>query len=125
MFFKKTVVLTTFSQLLPAAWRIAVRLFSTRSVCSAMPPEIRLPVAGSNATWPEMKTNPLALMACEYGPMAFGAWGVETGSRVEVIMGVFLTHSKRSEETLPSWLAFRWRFDRPEALVLIGIPLPL
>src|SRR5438105_3526789 len=51
-----------------------------------MPPVIKLPVAGSNGTCPEMKTKPLALMAWEYGPMALGAFGVETTSRVKPLM---------------------------------------
>src|SRR5260370_15485530 len=86
MFLRYTVVLTTFSQLLPAACKIALRFFSTCSVCCSMPPEMTLPVAGSKATWPEMKTKPLALMACEYGPMALGALGVETASRVKPLL---------------------------------------
>src|SRR5262249_58904544 len=86
MFFRKTVVFTTFSQLLPAACRMAVRFFSTCSVCASIPPSIRFPVAGSNATWPEINTNPFALIACEYGPIALGAWVVETTSRVKPLM---------------------------------------
>src|SRR5260370_38401916 len=73
-----------------------------------MLPEIRLPVAGSNATWPEMNTKPFALIACEYGPIALGALGVETASRVKVLMSVFVTHSERSEESLCSWSLRVW-----------------
>src|SRR5262249_33170011 len=43
------------------------------SVCTRTSPSSTLPVAGSIATCPETNTNPLALMACEYGPMALGA----------------------------------------------------
>src|SRR4029077_8242717 len=86
MFFRNTVVFTTFSQLLPAACRMADKFWSTRSVCASIPPSIKLPVAGSNATWPEINTKPFALMACEYGPIALGALGVETTSRVKPLM---------------------------------------
>src|SRR5579863_1891310 len=34
------------------------------------------------AIWPEVKMNPLALMACEYGPIAWGASLVEMISRI-------------------------------------------
>src|SRR5579864_2830609 len=100
MFFRYTVVLTTFSQLLPAALKIADRFLSTCSVCCSMPPATRLPVAGSSATCPEINRNPLALMACEYGPIGVGALGDKTTSRVNVLMDAFVTHSKRGEESL-------------------------
>src|ERR1700739_988221 len=35
---------------------------------------------------PEIKRNPLALIACEYGPIALGALGVETTSRVTLLI---------------------------------------
>src|SRR2546423_1100575 len=47
-----------------------------------MPPSTICIVAGSRAICPEQKMKPLALMACEYGPMACGAPLVATGSRV-------------------------------------------
>jgi hypothetical protein len=37
-------------------------------------------------TCPEIKTNPLALIACEYGPIALGALGVETTSLVKPLI---------------------------------------
>src|SRR5437588_2416981 len=86
MLFRKTVVFTTFSQLLPAACRIAERFFNTCSVCSSIQPSIMFPVSGSMGICPEIKRNPLALMACEYGPIALGALGVETTSRVKPLM---------------------------------------
>src|SRR5262249_58954249 len=53
-----------------------------------MPPWINSPVAGSSGIWPEAKTRPFALIACEYGPIAFGAPSVWTGS---VILGSLLS----------------------------------
>jgi hypothetical protein len=35
------------------------------------------------AIWPDVKMNPLALTACEYGPMAWGASLVEMISRIK------------------------------------------
>jgi hypothetical protein len=40
-------------------------------------------VAGSIATCPETKTNPLARIACEYGPIAWGASLAEMMSRIK------------------------------------------
>src|SRR5260370_42086298 len=60
---------------------MASMFLSTRSVCSAMPPEVTFPVAGSMATFPETNTIPAALMACEYGPIACGASLVAITSR--------------------------------------------
>src|SRR5205085_5336098 len=81
MFLRYTVVFTTLSQPLPAACKMAERFFMTCSVCLSTPPLIRLPLAGSKQTWPEIKSKPLALMAWEYGPIALGALGVEIASR--------------------------------------------
>src|SRR5260221_14309362 len=64
---------------------MAARFFSTCSVCCSIPPLMMLPVVGSIGTCPEIKTNPLALIACEYGPMAPGALRVETTSRVKLM----------------------------------------
>src|SRR6185312_14240213 len=77
---------------------MAGKFFRTCSVCCSMPPVIRFPVAGSKATWPEIKTNPLALMAWEYGPIALGALGVETTSRVKLINASCFSRPERISE---------------------------
>src|SRR5262245_3858579 len=46
-----------------------------------MPPGTSSPVRGSSATWPEQYTTPACTIAWLYGPIAFGASGVETGRR--------------------------------------------
>src|SRR5258708_13393001 len=74
---------------------MAERFFSTCSVCCSMPPSIRLPVAGSKGTCPEIKTNPLVLMACEYGPIGLGALGLKTMSRVKLMMASEYVSRKR------------------------------
>src|SRR6476660_7396919 len=137
MFLRNTVVFTTFSQLVPAASRIAERFLSTCSVCASMPPWIRFPVAGSSATWPEMKTNPFALIACEYGPIALGALGVETTSRVKPLMDPLFCHpdpAKRERDlychqTLSDQLKYPREYRQQHSTVysrfsyLIGFPL--
>src|ERR1700735_613192 len=75
--FRKTLTFTTRSNEEPAASRIALRFSNVRTVCFAVSPSIGLPVVGSNAVWPETKTKPLALIACEYGPIALGPFSVE------------------------------------------------
>src|SRR5580700_5794275 len=82
MFLRNTVERTTFSNPVPAACRIAERFLSTRSVWTATSPSITCCVAGSIATCPETKTNPLARIACEYGPIACGPSLVEITSRI-------------------------------------------
>src|SRR5579863_7002720 len=76
MSFRKTVTFTAFSSDDPAASAIALRFSSTRAVCFATSPSTNCPVAGSNATCPDKNTNPPALIACEYGPIAFGPFSV-------------------------------------------------
>src|SRR5882724_6750465 len=83
MLLRKTVQRATFSNPEPAAWRTAARFFRTRSVCAAISPGTSRPVAASSATRQAVNTNPPALIACEYGPMALGASGVEITSRME------------------------------------------
>src|SRR2546423_10425863 len=48
----------------------------TRLVCSTIPPSTILPVAGSSGIWPAVYRNPLAMIPCEYGPIADGAFSV-------------------------------------------------
>src|SRR5437762_8595311 len=50
----------------------------TRRVCAATSPSTIEPVAGSRAIWPEAKSRWPARIACEYGPIAWGASGLET-----------------------------------------------
>src|SRR5579872_6535081 len=82
MLLRNTVERTTFSRLLPAALKIAERFLSTRSVWAETSPSSTCWVDGSIATCPETKTNPLARIACEYGPIACGASFVEITSRI-------------------------------------------
>jgi hypothetical protein len=56
------VVLTRVASDAPAAVRMAARLRSASSVCSAMPSGAT-PVAGSIPAVPEQNTNPLATIA--------------------------------------------------------------
>ena len=77
-----TVERTTASNEVPAAVRISPMLRKTRCVCAEMSPSTRLPVAGSIGTWPETKSRLPALMAWEYGPMAFGADVEDTAWRI-------------------------------------------
>src|SRR5688572_13371737 len=48
------------------------------SVCSAIPPATRTSVFGSVPILPARKIKPLAMIACEYGPMTFGESGDST-----------------------------------------------
>src|SRR5580700_7004826 len=82
MFFRNTVDRTTFSSPLPAAFKIAERFLSTRSVWTATSPPSTCWVDGSMATCPETKTNSSVRIACEYGPIACGASLVEITSRI-------------------------------------------
>src|SRR3954469_9559909 len=77
----------------PAASATATRLSNTRRVCRVMSPSTRLPVAGSSGIWPEKYTVLPARTACEYGPMADGAFSVAMVLRV---MGDVLDGSSQS-----------------------------
>jgi hypothetical protein len=57
-----------------------------------------LPVVGSNAVCPETNMNPLALMACEYGPMAFGPFSVKITSLTTPPQGKGWKLEMRKEE---------------------------
>ena len=71
---RKTVVLTSRSSPLPAASRIARRFAKTCSVCSAIESPTSSAWLGLAApSWPETKTRPPALIACEYGAPWNGA----------------------------------------------------
>src|SRR6267143_4903179 len=72
---------TTLSSEVPAACSTSLILSRTRRVWVLMSWPTICPVRGSNAVCPETKTNPFALIACEYGPMACGAASVLTMSR--------------------------------------------
>jgi hypothetical protein len=56
----------------PATSRIAFKFSRTISACIGGSPLKSCPEAGSIDNCPETKTKPLALIACEYGPIAFG-----------------------------------------------------
>src|SRR3954462_15790937 len=86
MFLRKTVARTTFCRLVPAAFRIPDRFCRTRSVCAPTSPDTRVLVTGSIETCPETKTNPLARIAWEYGPMARGPSLVEITSRMTAVL---------------------------------------
>src|SRR5258708_2716277 len=83
MFLRNTVERTTLPSPLPAASKISDTLRSTRSVCAPTSPATTCCVDGSMAICPDVKTNPFALTACEYGPIAWGASLVETTSRMK------------------------------------------
>src|SRR5579871_1924542 len=72
-FWRKTVVFTSRSRLVPAASRIALRLAKTRSVCSSIVPASIAWSPGLSASWPETKTKPPAAIAWEYGAPWKGA----------------------------------------------------
>src|SRR5215469_11448591 len=99
MLFRNTPQRTTFPSPLPAASRISERFRRTRSVCTAASPVTTCCVAGSMATCPETKTNPLALMACEYGPMACGAYLVEMISRIDLKAVIRVAQNNATEGT--------------------------
>src|SRR5437667_11527209 len=82
IFFRKSVARTTFSRLLPAAFRMPARFFIARSVCAATSPAMNCWFAGSIATWPDTKTSPFTRIACEYGPIACGPSFVAITSRI-------------------------------------------
>ena len=54
----------------------AERFFITCTACAATSPSTRFPVSGSSAICPEQKMKPPAATACEYGPIAPGAFVV-------------------------------------------------
>jgi len=77
MSFKKTVVLSTWLLSEPAALTTARRLSSARCAWASTPPSTHCIVLGSNGMQPDTKARPLCTTACEYGPIALGAFGVE------------------------------------------------
>ena len=62
-------------------------LSSTRRVCAAMSPSTSCPVAGSSGTWPDTNSSCPARTAGEYGPIAFGASGLETACFIAALLG--------------------------------------
>jgi len=61
---------------IPAAFKIAFMFSKTLSVCASIPPSTSSPVAGSIAIYPDVYKKPFIMIACEYGPIAFGAVSV-------------------------------------------------
>ena len=70
-----TVVLTTLSMLVPAASNRLERLVNACFACATEPSGIS-PVAGTTGIIPEVYTIPFTSIACEYGPIAAGAFSV-------------------------------------------------
>src|SRR5690606_8064378 len=68
----------------PAASHTAFRLSNARRACAAMSPATSSPVAGSIGICPDRYTVSPQRTACEYGPMAAGAWSVWMGWRMAV-----------------------------------------
>src|SRR5258708_9574665 len=78
---RKTPAATTWSNEAPAAARMAPIFLKTWCVCASIPPDTRLPVDGSLGICPDRNSRFPALIAWEYGPIAAGAFGVETAWR--------------------------------------------
>src|SRR5690349_6217520 len=72
---------TAWSRLAPAASATSLRLSRQRRAFSPGDPWTSSFVSGSRWTWPDRKTSPAALTACEYGPAALGAPVAVTVSR--------------------------------------------
>src|SRR5262249_15803667 len=70
---RNTVVFTNRSRPLPAASRMARRLAKICSVCSPAVAPVSVVSPGLRAIWPETKTRPSTLIACEYGAPWSGA----------------------------------------------------
>ena len=69
-------------QVAPADSRMARIFWSTRSVCSAIPPSTSSPLAGSKPTWPAVKRKPVGPDALAVGPDGRGrSWGRDCGDR--------------------------------------------
>ena len=73
---RKQVVFTTLSNEVPLASRIAPTLATLWRACSSMVAPAISPVAGSMGIWPEVNSRFPTDTACEYGPMAAGAFSV-------------------------------------------------
>ena len=71
-----TVVLITSSTKTPDSLISSQRLPIACLACASMPSGIS-PVDGTTGITPDVNTNPLASIACEYGPIAAGALSVE------------------------------------------------
>src|SRR3954466_4556036 len=61
---------------------MAPMFVNTCRVCSWTPPATSWPVAGSSGICPDRNSRLPALMAWEYGPIAAGAAGLVTASRI-------------------------------------------
>src|SRR6185503_15859489 len=55
-----------------------LRLVSVWRVCASIPPSTISMVSGLSPICPAVKTRCSIRMACEYGPIAFGAFSVDT-----------------------------------------------
>src|SRR3954453_20206779 len=72
---------TAFARLVPAASAMMVRFSRQRLAFSPGESPTSWPLLGSRCTWPETKSRPLDLTACEYGPAAGGPGSAVTVSR--------------------------------------------
>ena len=76
MSLKNTVVLITLSIDVPASLSIAPRLSIDCFAAFLISSDIRTPVSGLIGSCPDTKSKFPAFIACEYGPMAAGAFDV-------------------------------------------------
>ena len=60
----------------PAASHMLLRFLITWVVSSSIDPSTRFPVFGSKGICPDIKIRSRVLTACEYGPIAWGAFCV-------------------------------------------------
>src|SRR3954468_6143348 len=82
-----------------------VRLSRQRLAFSAGESPMSWPLAGSRCTWPETKSRPLDLTACEYGPAAGGPGSAVTVSRCwDIGRNVSEMPNRLAAETPPSLL---------------------
>src|SRR5688572_9616827 len=107
-----TLHLTTLASDEPGASRIVLRLSNTRVVSERASPRSTWPVAGLMHPCPETKTKPFSTMACEYGPIGFGALSVWTGFLISR-QSPRLPH--RRQRAVPRW---------PECRLHVRLPIP-
>src|SRR5262249_46252868 len=70
---------TTFANVAPAAASTSPRFFITWRVSASIPPRTSPPESGSSPIWPLQNTSSPTRIACEYGPIAAGAFGLTIG----------------------------------------------
>ena len=80
-----TTVFTTFSNEVPAASKIAF-IFSKDCFVAAFISVTSSPVEGFNGIWPDVNNKSPTFCACEYGPIALGAFSVKITSLIHFII---------------------------------------